>query len=119
MTLVPKFLNSPWTNSLADVPIETIAVTAAIPITTPRMVSPARILFLLKAAIAMRNVFKIDTRNSGVHTSLLMISETWGVTTLTTYVSTESSVQSNPILGPTRNPSGNSTVEQLIKQSHY
>jgi hypothetical protein len=61
ITLVPRFLNSPCTNSLALVPMETIAVTAAIPITTPRIVRPARILFLPSAAIAMRKMFSKDT----------------------------------------------------------
>jgi hypothetical protein len=57
MTLVPRFLNSPWTSSLALVPIETMAVTAAIPMTTPRMVKPARSLFLPSAAMAIRRMF--------------------------------------------------------------
>jgi hypothetical protein len=37
-----------------------MAVTAAIPITTPRMVKPARSLFFERARMAMRMVFKND-----------------------------------------------------------
>lgn len=51
--------------------MDTIAVTAAMPITTPRIVSPARILFLFKAAIAMRNVFNGDKPNKLPSGSLL------------------------------------------------
>lgn len=43
-------------------PIETIAVTAAMPITTPSTVKLARILFLAKARKATRIVIHIDMR---------------------------------------------------------
>ena len=60
MTLVPNPSSSPRTSALALCPIETIVVTAAIPITTPSTVKPARILFLAMARTAMLRVLSGD-----------------------------------------------------------
>ena len=46
MTLVPRLWNCPCTSALALWPIDTIVVTAAMPMTTPSTVRPARSLFL-------------------------------------------------------------------------
>src|SRR6202795_4123915 len=46
MTLEPRFWNSFCTSWPAPCPIDTIVVTAAMPMTTPRTVSPERSLFL-------------------------------------------------------------------------
>ncbi len=56
MTLVPRASNWLCTRALALWPTETIVVTAAMPITTPSTVSPARILFLPSARRAIRTV---------------------------------------------------------------
>ena len=56
ITLVPIDSNCPRTSSLALCPIETIAVTAAMPMTTPRTVRPARSLFFARARRATRRV---------------------------------------------------------------
>ena len=56
ITFVPSISNWLCTRPLALWPIETMAVTAAIPMTTPRIVSPARILFLANARQAMRRM---------------------------------------------------------------
>ena len=56
MTLVPSVSNSFWTMALALWPMDTIVVTAAMPITTPRIVRLARILFLARARSAIRMV---------------------------------------------------------------
>ena len=53
---MPRLWNSPWTNWPALWPIDTIVVTAAMPITTPSTVKPARILFLASARKAIRKV---------------------------------------------------------------
>ena len=56
MTLVPSPCNCSLHERPALSPIETIVVTAAMPMTTPSTVSPAQILFLAKARRATRRV---------------------------------------------------------------
>ena len=56
MTFVPSPWICPCTSALALSPMETIVVTAAMPITMPSTVRPARILFLARARKAMRTV---------------------------------------------------------------
>src|SRR5207245_4190028 len=46
MTFEPRFWNSLRTSWLAPCPIDTMVVTAAMPMTTPSTVSPERSLFL-------------------------------------------------------------------------
>src|SRR5262249_34550390 len=58
MTLVPRPWSCPWTSAPALSPIETMVVTAAMPMTTPSTVRPARILFFARARRAMRRVRK-------------------------------------------------------------
>ena len=55
-TFVPSDVNSPCTSRLALWPTDTIVVTAAMPMTTPSTVSPARILFFARARSATRTV---------------------------------------------------------------
>ncbi len=55
-TFVPMPCSSLCNNPFALCPSETIVVTAAIPITTPSTVRPARILFFASARRATRNV---------------------------------------------------------------
>src|SRR5262245_45192852 len=56
MTFVPRLANWLCTSMLALWPTETMVVTAAMPITTPSTVRPARILFLASARKAIRRV---------------------------------------------------------------
>ena len=73
MTFVPSDSNWPWTNRPALCPIETMVVTAAIPITTPRTVSEALSLFFNRARIAMRNVSINVINNLAVTASVLIL----------------------------------------------
>ena len=59
MTFVPTSLEFAPARARPLSPIDTIVVTAAMPITTPSTVSPARILFLARARRAIRTVYDV------------------------------------------------------------
>ena len=57
-TFVPSVSNCICTIRPADWLIETSRITAATPITIPSTVKPARVLFLVRARIAMRKIIE-------------------------------------------------------------